>query len=368
MNIYVTSEQVGLPGYWITDILAGISKEALKKNITVVDYNGQKLEDNDESSRLMTLAVGYSYQWMENTCRQLLRQGVEPLLVNAGQDTYTDLLNATGFVSFGVKKTMYNVICYLVSHKRNRIAFFGAHDDTHSDNIKIDEFLKLSRHMGLPSGEADVYKDLSLADCAKSLELNLRRYNAIICSSDMAALFLLKWLEDRNLRVPEDIFLVGFGNSAVSSAITPSITTVENNYVELGRQAVKLHQFLQRNSDIDSASVLVDCPLIPRDSTAAAKQKRVPQKTRGITSMPLYDADPDVMMVLQVEELLRMWDDIDRSIIEGLLQDKTIITIADGLFVSVSAVKYRIKKMLTAANLKNKEDLTRILKRYNVLG
>lgn len=83
--------------------------------------------------------------------------------------------------------------------------------------------------------------------------------------------------------------------------------------------------------------------------------------------MPLYDADPDVMTVLQVEELLRMWDDIDRSIMEGLLQDKTIIAIADGLFISVSAVKYRIKKMLTAANLKDKEDLTRIIKRYNVL-
>ncbi len=367
MNIYVISEQVGLPGYWITDILAGISKEALKKNITVVDYSGEKPEVNDEFSRPLVLAVGYSYQWMESTCRLLLRQGVDPLLVNAGQDTYTDMLSAAGFVSFGVKKAMYNVLCYLVSNKRNRIAFFGAHDETHSDNIKIEEFLKLCRHMGLASGEPDVYKDISLADCAKSFALNLRRYNAVICSSDAAAIYLLKWLEDRGLRVPEDIFLVGFGNSAASAAITPSITTVENNYVELGRQAVKLHQFLQRNSDIDCASVLVDCQLIERDSTAAARQKTPVPKVSKTGSMPLYDADPDVMTVLQVEELLRMWDDIDRNIMEGLLQDKTIIAIADGLFISVSAVKYRIKKMLTAANLKDKEDLTRIIKRYNVL-
>ena len=58
MNIYVTSEQVGLPGYWITDILAGISKEALKKNITVVDYSGEKPEVNDEFPRPLVLAVG----------------------------------------------------------------------------------------------------------------------------------------------------------------------------------------------------------------------------------------------------------------------------------------------------------------------
>jgi DNA-binding NarL/FixJ family response regulator len=83
--------------------------------------------------------------------------------------------------------------------------------------------------------------------------------------------------------------------------------------------------------------------------------------------MPLYDADPDVMMILQTEELLRMWDDIDRNIIEGLVNGKTIVAIADGLFVSVSAVKYRIKKMLTAANLQNKDELIHIIKRYNVL-
>lgn len=366
MNIYVTSEQVGLPGYWITDILAGISKEALKKNISIVDYNGQKPLLTEEYTRPLVLAIGYSYQWMEQTCRQMHRQGVEPLLVNAGQDIYTEMLEAAGFVSFGIQKAMYHIFCYLISNKRNRIAFFGAHDETHSDQVKISEFLRLCQHMGLPSGEADVYKDLTLADCAKSFELNMHRYNAVICSSDAAAVYLLKWLEDRGIRVPEDLFLIGFGNSVVSEAIHPTLTTVENNFVELGRQAVKLHQFLQRNSDIHAATVSVDCPLVERQTTGAVRYKM--NRPKGITGrMPLYDADPDVLMVLQIEELLRMWDDIDRQIIDGLLQNKTIIGIAEGLFISVSAVKYRIKKMLVAANLNDKEELASIIRRYRVL-
>ncbi len=366
MNIYVTSEQIGLPGYWITDILAGIGKEALKKNITVVDYNGQKPEITEEYTRPLVLAIGYSYQWMQNTCRQMLKQGVEPLLVNAAQDIRTDMLGAVGFVSFGIQKSMYHVMNYLVANKRTRIAFFGAHDETHSDHIKIDEFLKLSNHMHLNLNEHDVYKDITLDDCSKSFELNLHRYNAVICSSDAAAIYLLKWLEDRDIKVPDDIFLIGFGNSAVSQAIKPTLTTVENDFVELGRQAVKLHQFLQRNSDTDCASVLVDCPLIERQSTGAVRYKKVlPRVLSG--NMPLYDADPHVMMMLQVEELLRMWDDIDRQIIYGLLQEKSIIAIAEGLFISVSAVKYRIKKMLTAANFKNKEELAKTIRRYNVL-
>ena len=366
MNIYVTSEQVGLPGYWITDILSGITKEALKKNITVIDYSGQKPLITDDYSRPLVLAIGYSYQWMESTCKTLKKQGVEPLLVNAGQDFMTEALDVSGFVSFGIPKAMYDIRCYLISNKRNRIAFFGAHDETHSDQIKIEEFLKLTKHFGLTAGGADVYKDLTLSDCIKSFELNMHRYNAVICSSDAAAVFLSKWLEERGIRVPEDLFIIGFGNSIVSDAIKPTITTVENNFVELGRQAVKLHQFLQRNTDIHSASILVDCPLLERQSTGSIRHKKTAPKFMS-GSMPLYDADPDVLMVLQIEELLRMWDDIDRQIISGLLKDKTIIAIAEGLFISVSAVKYRIKKMLTAANLRDKEELIKIIQKYNVL-
>ncbi len=367
MNIYITSEQVGLQGYWITDILAGIGKEALKKNINILDFPGVKPELTEEYVRPLVLAVGYSYQWMESTCHALSKLGVEPILVNTAQDTSTEFLDASGFVGFDIKKIMFKTVNYLVANRRQKIAFFGGHDETHSDNVQIEEFLKCTKYMGLATLESDVYKDTSLADCAKSFELNMHRYNSVICSSDSAAVFLLKWLEERDVSVPEDMFIVGFGNSATAGAIKPAITTVDGNYVELGKQAVKLHQFLQRNPDINSSSILVDCKLIERASTGSARFKKIQNKFRKPQTAPLYDADPDVMTVLQVEELLRMWDNIDRSIMKGLLAGKTIIGIAEGLFISVSAVKYRIKKMLTTANFKDKEDLAETVRKYNVL-
>lgn len=367
MNIYVTSEQIGLEGYWITDILAGISKEAVKKNITVVDYDGEVLTVNDEFTRPIVLVVGYSYKWMEQTCRRLLKEKAEPLLVTSGQDTYTSLIDTAGFVSFGIKKAIYNVVSYLITNKRSRIAFFGAHNDTYGDSVKINEFLRICKYLGLSSNDHDVYRDISLADCARTFNMNLGKYNAVICPNDAAALFLAKWLEDRNIRIPEDVFIVSFGNSEVARTAKPSITTVENNFFELGKQAVKLHQFLQKNSDTGCTTVTVDCKIIERRSTDSIKfTKAIPRKIFN-SSIPLYDADMDVMAVLQAEELVRMWDDIDRQIIKGLLLGKTIVAIAEGLFISVSAVKYRIKKMLTAANLRNKDELAEIVRRYDIL-
>lgn len=367
MNLYIVSEQIGLQGYWVTDILAGITKEAVKKNITVQDYNGQSLEITDEFTRPIVLVVGYSEHWLESQAESLHKNGIEPLLVNIAQDTHLHMLSAVGFVSFDIKKSMYRCFRYLVENGRDKIAFFSAQDDNHSDDVKIHEFLQLNRHLHLTSGDVDVYRENTLQKCAECFYYNAKLYNAVICSSDAAALFLIKWLEKRRIRVPEDLFIVGFGSSAVSAKITPSLTTLECNYVELGRQAVKLHQFLQRNADIACSSILVECKLKERTSTACKKANHYNFELLPTSRTPQYDTDPDVMTLLQIEELLRMWDDIDKNIVKGLLQDKTISAIAESLFISVSAVKYRIKKMLTITSLKNKDELTEVLRLYRVL-
>ena len=367
MNIYVTSEQVGLEGYWMSDILAGIDKEAARKNLTVLDYNGQLPQTDGDFARRLVLAVGYSSQWMENTCISLKAKGIEPILVNAAYDSTTEMLGATGSVSFGIKKSMYNVLNCLVGARRSSVALFGGNEETHSDNVKAAEFLEVSHYFGLPTTINDIYKDTSLLDCAKSFELSLKRYNAVVCTSDTAAIYLLKWLEERQIKVPKDMYLIGFGNSAAAEFISPSITTVENDFSLLGKQAVKLHQFLQKNTDVHSCAVSVDCEVIERQSTGSLKFKKMHPQSRHDGSMPLYDTDNDVLMILQTEELLRMWDDVDRSIIQGLLKDKTIVSIAENLFISVSAVKYRIKKMLTTANLQSKEELVKVIRKYNVL-
>ena len=367
MNLYVVSEQIGLQGYWITDILAGITKEAMKKNITVLDYNGQKLEMTDEFTRPIVLAVGYTVHWLESCCKKLRQCGIEPLLVNAAQDPYLQMLSSDGFVSFDIKKSMYRCFRYLVDHQRDKIAFFSAQDETHSEDIKIHEFLQLNRHLRLTSGDVDVYRESNLQKCAECFYYNVGLYTAVICSSDAAALFLIKWLEEHGVRVPQDLFVVGFGNSAVSARVTPSLTTIECNYFELGRQAVKLHQFLQRNTDVNCASIMVECKLLVRGSTNNCPAENYNFDSLRPVNVPHYGMDPDVMTLLQIEELLRMWDEIDKNIVQGLMHDKTITAIAESLFISVSAVKYRIKKMLTATSLKNKDELVEVLRHYRVV-
>ncbi|MBQ0110827.1 MAG: substrate-binding domain-containing protein [Oscillospiraceae bacterium] len=366
MNIYIVSEQVGLEGYWITDILSGIQKESLKKNITVSDYNGSNLADENDS-RPIVLAIGYSAHWLSSTCKELNAKGALPILVNADNNVFNDLEKVGGYVSFNVQKAVYEVMSNLVTAGHNRIAFLSAHGSAYSDGVKIYEFLRLASLWHLPVNERDVYTGGSIAESFNKLVPFISTYDAVFCSSDAGAIYVLNYFDKNGIKVPQDVAVVGYGNTRVSFTHSISLTTVENDYAELGKQAVKLHQLLQKNADISSASIMVDCPIIYRKTFA--KPESISDKILFAHSVnePSYRADPDFMSALQAEELLKNWDTADRKIARGIIEGKTVSSIADILPSSVSSVKYRIKKMLIYANLKNKNELIALIKRYNLV-
>lgn len=367
MNIYIMSEQVGLEGYWVTDILDGIIKESLKKNINVIDYDGSEIELTAEAPRPIVLVIGYSVHWMEEISNKLKKKKVFYILVNADQGVLTEMLAPIGNVSFAVRRACYDVLSYLISAKISKIAFFGAHSDTHSDDVKAEEFLNLSNLWGLKIGPEDIYRSNSIKNCFKKIQPFLENYNAVFCSSDASAAYFIEKCIEQGIKVPQDIAVVGFGNARISSYFNPSISSVENNYFELGRQAVKLHQLLQKNTDINSAAIFVDCPLIIRNSSPNKKLHHIPIIKNNANLSPKYMVDQDFMSALMAEELLKNWDDIDKAIAYGLINGKTSSAIADGLFISVSAIKYRIRKMLVYTNLKTKTELINLIKKYNLI-
>ncbi len=60
---------------------------------------------------------------------------------------------------------------------------------------------------------------------------------AIICTGDTIAAELLRWLGRHELRVPEDISVTGFDDSEISRYVEPPLTTIRQDYYELGHAA-----------------------------------------------------------------------------------------------------------------------------------
>ncbi len=360
MAVYVVSEQTGLDGYWITDILAGIKSEADKKNLRVEDFS-LSIPTDCSSRRPVVLAAGYSERWFEYICHRVRELGAEPLVVNAPVSFGSR--ETVGSVGFDYDGAMLLMLEYLKKCGKKRIAFLGCKNGRMSFDAKKQAFIKSAHMLGIDFHE--VFEGNDVSGTVAAFVRMPQKYDAVVCSRDVEAGCLMSALKKRGVSVPEQIYVTGFGDSKMAEYFSPSLTTIRVNYKRIGEEAVKLSQFLKQNRETQRVCTTVRCELVIRRSTAdrPLKLSTLP-KPVGIAH---YRTDSYDLSFLQAEELVRGWDQIDRRIVKGLADGYNTAAIAERLFISQSAVKYRIKKMLISSDMKNRRELICLAKNYGLL-
>ena len=97
------------------------------------------------------------------------------------------------------------------------------------------------------------------------------RPTAVFCANDIQAIGAITACQDANLRVPDDISIMGFDDLPIAQYTTPKLTTVRVPADEMGtRAAGALIAAIRENGAVQSMELPTD--LIARDSTAALRQ------------------------------------------------------------------------------------------------
>jgi DNA-binding LacI/PurR family transcriptional regulator len=98
-----------------------------------------------------------------------------------------------------------------------------------------------------------------------------QRPTAVIAYNDMMALGVLHAIRTHNLRVPEDISVVGVDDIFMAAHTNPPLTTIAQPKYRMGRLAMTtLRRMLQGHLPPEESFVLVESPFIVRESTAPA--------------------------------------------------------------------------------------------------
>jgi DNA-binding LacI/PurR family transcriptional regulator len=92
---------------------------------------------------------------------------------------------------------------------------------------------------------------------------------AILCGNDTMALGVLRALAERGLRVPQDVSVVGFDDIPEARYYTPPLTTVRQDFGEVGRQALNVLVERMSGAGDPEPKIRVSTELVARRSAAA---------------------------------------------------------------------------------------------------
>jgi len=97
---------------------------------------------------------------------------------------------------------------------------------------------------------------------------------AVFCSSDLLALGVMTEARARNINVPRDIAVIGFGDVPFVADMVPALTTVRINGEQIGTLAARFLMDRAEGREVSPGIVDVGFSIIERDSTPLVKTPR----------------------------------------------------------------------------------------------
>jgi len=111
-------------------------------------------------------------------------------------------------------------------------------------------------------------KGLDMGGLASSVDLLDQRAMkvAVVCANDQMALGVLDVLDERGIRVPEDVVVTGFDGIAAGRHSRPRLTTVHQPMVELGRAAIHAITARLDDPELQPQSLTLPVQVVLRES------------------------------------------------------------------------------------------------------
>lgn len=96
----------------------------------------------------------------------------------------------------------------------------------------------------------------------------------IVCASDPLALGAIRAVRRSGLRVPDDVSVIGYDDSAFMNCTEPPLTTVRQPIEPMGRAAIELLVSIIDGQEVLPQELLFEPELVVRGSTGPAPANR----------------------------------------------------------------------------------------------
>jgi len=270
---------------FFSSVIQNIEEVLNKKgyNIIITQSNESYKKECDSIDTLLYTQVDGIIASMANETvdlgayEKIKSKGIPLILFDRGEND----LNVD-YIGIDDYNSSHLIVEHLVENGCKRIAHIGGYKRTRIFNNRVRGYIDALKKHNLPlDDELLTESGLTIEDgrekMLKLLSLDTPP-DAVYVAGDYAALGALQVLKEKNIKIPEDIALVGFGNEPFTDMVTPRISSVHQHSAEIGKQAANTFLKYMGQDTIDQQlnKIILDSKLIVRDSS---HKKNLPLNT-----------------------------------------------------------------------------------------
>ncbi len=262
--------------YFTSIIIKGILEEAEKMNYRVIISESNN--NYNKQTEMLNAMVQFGVDGILMSISKVTKS-IDPILKTLNRvpivlfDKVSDKVPCTQILING-EEAAFNAVEHLINIKKKRIAIIKETKNSYTSNKRYDGYLRALKKHNLPIDENLILstEDISLIQGQKMATTLLglkNRPDAIFAITDNAAIGAIKTLKKSNIKIPEEIAVVGFSNSLSSTIIEPNLTTVEQPGKRIGKISVQylIEEIESTDHLINHKTIEIKTNLIIRDSS-----------------------------------------------------------------------------------------------------
>ncbi|CAM2910421.1 transcriptional regulator, LacI family [Flavobacterium succinicans] len=172
------------------------------------------------------------------------------------------------------KKAAYEAVEYLIQQGRKKIALVTTVDYVSVGKLRTDGYTKALMDYQIPFDEDLIIKieDIDTCEIIISQLLEDKAIDAVFAVNELFAVTILKTAHKIGLTVPKDLAIIAFTDGIISKYSTPTITTVSQSGVKMGKKAAEMliHRLEAEEQEEEEeiyTTEIIETHLVQREST-----------------------------------------------------------------------------------------------------
>ena len=264
--------------YFFSTVINGIEQVANEKGYSVIIclsddtfdkevMNMELLAHGSTDGFIMSLSKETQYKKDFHHITEVIDQGMPVVMF----DRITDEVNCDKVI-IDDKKAAYEAVQYLINQGRKKIALVTTVDYVSVGKLRTDGYIKALQDNNITFDENLIIKieDVDTCEITISKLLADKVIDAVFAVNELFAVTILKTAHKMNLNVPKDLAIIAFTDGIISKYSTPTITTISQNGIKMGRKAAEMlikRLELEDEEDEHYKTEIIETNLIIREST-----------------------------------------------------------------------------------------------------